>query len=58
MKILFLSLSDRETLYNITFDKVKEYCQKHSYSFHYSTSIIAKDRHISWSKIPFLLKQM
>ena len=58
MKILFLSLSDRETIYSITFNRIKQYCEKYNYSFHYRTSIIAKDRHISWSKIPFLLEQM
>jgi hypothetical protein len=58
MKILFLSLSDRKSIYSITFNRIKQYCEKYKYSFHYRTSIIAKDRHISWSKIPFLLEQM
>lgn len=58
MNILFLSLSNREKLYHITFNRIKQYCQKYNYSFHYKTSTIDKDRHISWSKIPFLLQQM
>jgi hypothetical protein len=58
MKILFLSLSDRKVLYSITFDRLKKYCEKYNYSFHYKASIIDSSRHISWSKIPFLLEQM
>jgi hypothetical protein len=58
MKILFLSLSDRKTLYPITFDRTTKYCKKYSYNFDYKTSIIDNTRHISWSKIPFLLEKM
>lgn len=58
MKVLFLSLSDREELYKFTFPKISDYCNKYSYNFIYKNSIIDKHRHISWSKIPFLLEQM
>lgn len=58
MKILFLSLSDREVLHTITFDRLRKYCIKYNYDFHHKTHIIDKSRHIAWSKILFLLEQM
>jgi hypothetical protein len=58
MKILFLSVSDREELFGITFPKIKEYANKYNYEFHYATDTLDDSRHISWSKIVFILQQM
>jgi len=58
MKILFLSLSDREELFGITFPKIKEYANKYNYEFHYVTATLDNTRHIAWSKIVFILQQM
>jgi hypothetical protein len=58
MKILFLSVSDREELFGITFPKIKEYASKYNYEFHYAINTLDDSRHISWSKIVFVLQQM
>lgn len=58
MKILFLSISDRLKLYNITFPIIQKYCSKYNYDFKYLTSSLDNSRHISWSKIPFIIDEM
>jgi hypothetical protein len=53
-KFCIVSVSDRPDLYTKTFPLMQSYCKKHSYNLHLHTSVLDKDRHPSWSKIPAL----
>jgi len=58
MSCLFLSLSDRESLWSLTFPNIEAYCEKYGFIFHKLHRSLDESRHISWSKIPFLIEQM
>jgi hypothetical protein len=58
MSCLFLSISDREPLWSLTFANIEAYCEKYGFDFHKLHHSLDESRHISWSKIPFLIDQM
>ncbi len=58
MKILITSISDRKEMYDITFTRFKEYCDKHNYDLSTYNEPLDTTRHIAWSKITVLQNKM
>ena len=54
MKVAFCSMSDRADIRGLSWPLLDSYCKRHGYSFVTRTDIIDRDRHPSWSKLPFL----
>ena len=50
------SISDRVQLNELSWPRMKEYCEKHSYNFVTRTEAILTDRHISWSKLALMIE--
>lgn len=58
MRILINSISDRKELSDITFKRLKEYCDKHNYDLCTYDYSLDTSRHIAWSKICVLQEKM
>jgi len=58
MKCLILSLSDRHSIYSITFPVLEKYCIKNNYHYKFLYESLDNNRNIAWSKIIFLLLEL
>jgi hypothetical protein len=59
MKVVVLSISiGRQWLANLTRPRLRSYCERHGYSLRLSERSFDTTRHVSWSRIPFLLSVM
>lgn len=54
MSFHLCSLSNRPQVSDLSWPTIKDYCERHGYTFTHRNTVINTDRHPSWSKIPFL----